>query len=92
MSGGIAYVYDVQGNFAENCNLEMVELEACDEEDAAYLRNMLQKHTTYTDSRVASFILSDFESELTRFVKVYPHDYKKVMQMQKSKQQSLSGH
>jgi glutamate synthase (NADPH/NADH) large chain len=92
MSGGIAYIYDVQGNFAENCNLEMVGLEACDEEDAAYLRTMLEKHTTYTDSRVAAFILSDFESELNRFVKVYPHDYKKVMQLQKSKQQSLSGH
>ena len=89
MSGGIAYVYDVKGNFAGNCNTEMVYLEACDEEDATYLKEMLEKHVSYTDSAVARFILSDFDSELVRFVKVFPQDYKRVMQMQKAKQTAV---
>ena len=33
MSGGIAYVYDVNGDFAQRCNTEMVELEAVAEDE-----------------------------------------------------------
>jgi glutamate synthase (NADPH/NADH) large chain len=86
MSGGIAYVYDVHGNFADHCNTEMVNLEECDADDAAFLKDMLEKHLAYTDSSVARFILSDFESELGRFIKVFPQDYKRVLQMQKMKE------
>ncbi len=88
MSGGIAYVYDVNGQFAGQCNMEMVDLDTCDEEDAIYLKNMLQKHIDYTDSSVARFVMSDFESERNRFVKVFPKDYKRVLQMQTRKSKS----
>jgi glutamate synthase (NADPH/NADH) large chain len=88
MSGGIAYVYDVHGNFAENCNTEMVNLEECDADDADFLRTMLEKHVTYTESSVARFILSDFDSEIGRFIKVFPQDYKRVLQMQKAKEKT----
>jgi len=88
MSGGIAYVYDVHGNFAGNCNTEMVSLDACDEDDANFLKEMLNKHVYYTDSAVARFILSDFDNELPRIIKVFPQDYKKVLQMQKAKQRT----
>ncbi len=88
MSGGIAYVYDVKGTFAGNCNTEMVLLEGCDDEDAGFIKDMLTKHVAYTDSSVARFILSDLDSELSRFVKVLPQDYKRVLQMQKAKQKT----
>ncbi|MBS1975289.1 MAG: glutamate synthase subunit alpha, partial [Bacteroidetes bacterium] len=44
MSGGIAYVYDVNAQFASLCNKEMVDLDPVDEEDAHELKNMIHKH------------------------------------------------
>jgi len=79
MSGGIAYVYDVQGKFASMCNTEMVELDPLDEADATELQSMVQKHFDTTGSTVAQFVLKDFENQLQHFVKVFPTDYKKVL-------------
>ncbi len=79
MSGGIAYVYDVKNNFAESCNKEMVDLDACDMNDKNELFTMLQKHFEYTGSTVAKFILDDLDNQLKNFVKVFPKDYKKVL-------------
>ncbi|MGL6068667.1 MAG: glutamate synthase-related protein, partial [Sediminibacterium sp.] len=64
MSGGIAYVYDVQKTFAEKCNKEMVELDPLDQDDNKLLYDLLEKHVAYTGSTVAKFILSDFENQL----------------------------
>ena len=83
MSGGIAYVYDVKGKFAENCNHEMVDLDSCDLNDKNDLFTMLQKHVEYTGSTVAGFILKDLDNQLRNFVKVFPRDYKKVLQLKK---------
>ncbi|MBI1226020.1 MAG: glutamate synthase subunit alpha [Bacteroidetes bacterium] len=79
MSGGIAYVWDTQGDFAQNCNPEMIDLDPLMEEDTAELRSLIQQHFDLTGSTVARFILSDFESEAGRFVKVFPKDYKKAL-------------
>ena len=53
MSGGIAYVYDTDQQFATNCNMGMVELESCDEEDKLLLQGMLEKHMQLKQSTVA---------------------------------------
>ena len=82
MSGGIAYVYDVNNKFKENCNTEMVELEECDLNDKNELFTMIQKHFEYTGSTVAKFILNDLGNQLKHFVKVFPTDYKKALQKQ----------
>lgn len=79
MSGGIAYVYDVKGKFADNCNTEMVDLDECDINDKNELFTMIQKHYDHTGSRVAGFLLNDFDNQLKHFVKVFPRDYKKVL-------------
>ena len=79
MSGGIAYVYDVKGRFAENCNKEMVDLDAPDAEDNQLLNDMITKHYAYTGSAVAKFVLDDFDNQLQHFIKVFPKDYKKVL-------------
>jgi len=79
MSGGIAYVYDVKGKFATNCNKEMVDLDPCDVNDKNELFTMLQKHYEYTGSTIAKFILEDLNNQLKNFVKVFPKDYKKAL-------------
>ncbi len=84
MSGGIAFIYDVKGNFPDLCNKEMVDLDPVADEDIAQLKDLLQQHYTYTGSTVAQFILTDFENQLKNFVKVFPSDYKKVLQKRRS--------
>ncbi len=79
MSGGIAYVYDVKGKLNDNCNKEMVDLDACDMHDKNELFTLLQKHYEYTGSTIAKFILDDLNNQLQYFVKVFPKDYKKVL-------------
>ena len=80
MSGGVAYVYDVKGKFATNCNKEMVDLDPVSDEDSIVLKQMTEKHLQFTGSTVAKFVLDDFENQLQHFVKVFPRDYKKVLQ------------
>ena len=79
MSGGIAYVYDVNGQFDLLCNKEMVDLDRLEQEDIQLLHDMITKHYAYTESSVAKFVLDDFENQLKNFVKVFPKDYKKVL-------------
>jgi len=85
MSGGIAYVYDVKGIFPIQCNREMVDLDPVEEEeDKDDLFLMISNHFKYTNSNVAKFVLEDFENQVKNFVKVFPKDYKKVLQRQAS--------
>jgi glutamate synthase (NADPH) large chain len=80
MSGGIAYVYNLDANFKDLCNTEMVELENTNTEDAATIRRLLENHRRHTNSPVAAAILDDFEKELRWFVKVMPTDYRRVLE------------
>lgn len=92
MSGGIAYVYDVNNKFKENCNTEMVDLDECGLEDKNELFTMIQKHFEYTGSTVAKFVLDDLDNQLKNFVKVFPIDYKRVLQTQQTtKSEILKG-
>jgi len=84
MSGGIAYVYDVNNQFQSLCNTEMVELDPLEQDDVQWLNQMIAKHFEYTGSRVAKFVLDDFENQLKNFIKVFPVDYKKVLQNKKA--------
>ncbi|MBF0161289.1 MAG: glutamate synthase large subunit [Magnetococcales bacterium] len=91
MSGGIAYVYDHQKQFADLYNPAMVSLQALDEEDAGQLRALLEKHKKYTDSAVASHVLSQWEREFPLFVKVIPLEYQRVLAAMKAVQER-AGH
>jgi glutamate synthase (NADPH/NADH) large chain len=86
MSGGIAYVYDVQHKFDALCNKEMVDLDTPDEEDEKLLRAFLSKHLKLTGSTVAKFILNDFDNQLKNFVKVFPMDYKRALYEKRERQ------
>ncbi|KAF8726647.1 hypothetical protein HU200_019107 [Digitaria exilis] len=81
MSGGIAYVYDVDGMFSTRCNHELVDLySVVEEDDIVTLRMMIEQHRLNTESILAKDILSNFEDLLPRFVKVFPRDYKRVLE------------
>jgi len=87
MSGGIAYVWDKDGDFARRCNMEMVELEsitagsdASDTEiqadptqhDDARLKQLIERHKNYTNSAVATDLLNRWDEVRSQFVKVMP--------------------
>jgi glutamate synthase (NADPH/NADH) large chain len=79
MSGGVAYVYDPSDTLGENLNAEMVDLDEMDDDDAGWLRGMVQAHVDATDSAVGQRVLSDWENELKNFTKVMPRDFKRVL-------------
>ncbi len=83
MSGGIAYVYDAKGDFNKKCNLDMVELEALNQEDEKLVYSLVSSHKKYTASRVAQKILDDFGREIKKFVKVMPVEYKRILENKK---------
>lgn len=91
MSGGIAYVFDVNGTFRDNCNTEMVDLDECDLADKNELFTMIQAHYENTGSTVARFILDDLNAQLKNFVKVFPRDYKKALQKKSVAESRESG-
>jgi glutamate synthase (NADPH/NADH) large chain len=94
MSGGIAYVYDEDGLFAQRCNMSMVALEkivpAADQADEAtwhrgeadetQIKRMLTQHVDLTGSTRAAALLAAWDQAMSRFVKVYPHEYRRAQQ------------
>jgi glutamate synthase (ferredoxin) len=81
MSGGIAYVIDWDGDFAVRCNPEMVLLEKLvDADEVVAVRELIQRHAEYTDSALAYRVLLRWEELLPKIVKVYPKDYKRMME------------
>ncbi|TYG42885.1 hypothetical protein ES288_D12G292600v1 [Gossypium darwinii] len=89
MSGGIAYVLDVDGKFQSRCNPELVDLDKIEEEeDIVTLKMMIQQHQRHTNSQLAREVLADFESLLPKFIKVFPRDYKRVLAKMKDQEAS----
>jgi len=72
MSGGIAYVLDRDGTFAERCNHELVALEELEAEDLRVVRALVDEHRERTDSTV--------EVDFGAFVKVMPHEYRRALE------------
>jgi len=81
MSGGIAYVYDERGDFSDkSCNLASVDLEPLmGADDVRILTILVEEHVRRTGSPQAKRILANWTSVLPHFVKVYPHELKRVL-------------
>jgi glutamate synthase (NADPH/NADH) large chain len=80
MSGGIAYILDVDSNFDYFCNQGMVELgKIVDKDDEIELQTLINNHYTYTRSLLAEQILVNWDEYLPKFVKVIPLEYKKIL-------------
>jgi glutamate synthase domain-containing protein 3 len=90
MSGGYAYVYDEAGDFTQRCNMELVEHEALSDEDSEYVRSMLEAHVRLTGSAKATRLLASYSEARTRFVKVVPVEYRRVLE-ELEKRRSGSG-
>ena len=79
MSGGVAYVYDVDGDFAEKVNQEMVDLYKVGETRGDdVLVDMIQKHYEYTGSTKAKRLLDNWAQEVDKFIKVYPTEFHEI--------------
>jgi glutamate synthase domain-containing protein 3 len=87
MSGGIAYVFDEHGNFRhERCNLGSVDLDPVAEtKDTEILKNLITRHRELTGSRRATWILENWCEMLPRFIKVFPHEFKRVLGVSRSR-------
>jgi glutamate synthase (NADPH/NADH) large chain len=91
MSGGVAYVYDVDGQFASRCNTSMVALEkigsAAEQKDPKHagqfddelLKKLVEDHHRHTGSLRAREILDNWSAARARFVKVFPGEYKRAL-------------
>ena len=89
MSGGVAYVLDDAGDFESRCDLRTAALEPLSEKpapgqpegraDADILRELLEEHLERTKSPLAAEILSSWPGALSRFVKVFPHEYRRAL-------------
>jgi glutamate synthase (NADPH/NADH) large chain len=91
MSGGIAYVWDPEGELLGNCNLGMVELEHLTQEaEEVALKGWINQHQQWTNSAVAHKILGRWSEAVGEFVKVMPTDYKRVLEAEQAKQQHTS--
>ena len=96
MSGGIAFVLDLDASFASRCNTDMVQLEPVlsageqqervpralwhrGEADEVMLKTLIERHLALTGSRQAKRILADWKSMRAKFVKVFPHEYRRAL-------------
>ena len=79
MSGGVAYIYDPDGDFSENLNREMADLEPINDADATWLLSAITRFYEATDSQVAAGLL-ERSTPLKDFVKVMPRDYRRVLE------------
>ena len=96
MSGGIAYVLDLDAQFAKRCNIAMVDLEPVLSEseqqgklardvwhlgtaDEVLLKGLIERQVKYTDSARAKEILAEWAKYRTKFVKVFPKEYRRAL-------------
>jgi glutamate synthase (NADPH) large chain len=84
MTGGLAYVLDETGEFGSvRCNKASIALEPLEAEDAAALQELIRRHKALTGSPRAQKILDSWDSLLPKFVKVFPHEFKRVLRITK---------
>jgi glutamate synthase domain-containing protein 2/glutamate synthase domain-containing protein 1/glutamate synthase domain-containing protein 3 len=84
MSGGIAYVLDEHGDFSHyRCNKASVDLERVfDPEDQQTLKTLIYRHFEATGSPRARWVLENWIAMLPKFVKVFPHEFRRVLAKQ----------
>jgi glutamate synthase domain-containing protein 2/glutamate synthase domain-containing protein 3 len=93
MSGGIAYVFDERMDFTKKrCNLASVDLEPLMEPaDVQLVRELIARHSELTGSARARWLLDNWSEMMPRFIKVYPHEYKRVLGVSRAQQNYIAG-
>ncbi len=105
MSGGVAYVYDEDGHFSGRCNTAMVALEKVlprgeqtgpavgwhrDQPDDVVLKKLIEDHHRWTGSLRARELLDHWLEARGKFVKVFPHEYKRVLAERAAKEEAAA--
>ncbi|MDE5421643.1 glutamate synthase large subunit [Ancylomarina sp. DW003] len=89
MSGGVAYVYDIDGTFEKYKNYELDDYESIDLDDEELLRDYIIKHQKYTKSKRAKEILDNWDNAMLKFIKIFPKEYKLALENQKKEAEAL---
>ncbi len=92
MSGGIAYVLDVNHDLYLRVNKQLITMsEVDDKHDISILKGIIEKHTAETGSEIGKKILNDFENYIPHFKKIVPNDYQKMLvEISKAEERGLS--
>jgi glutamate synthase (ferredoxin) len=96
MSGGVAYIYDEEGDFVSTkLNTEMVKtypLVECDDKEIDLVKSLISRHVEYTDSPRGNDLLNNWSSAAEKFVKIMPEDYERVLfALKKAEERGLEG-
>ncbi|GJL78071.1 MAG: glutamate synthase [Nitrospinaceae bacterium] len=87
MSGGLAFILDRDNQFEIHCNKGLVDLErVVEDEDIILLKSLIEEHHLRTKSSVAKKVLDEWQATLPSFLKVYPRDYRRVLEERKKKE------
>jgi glutamate synthase (NADPH/NADH) large chain len=79
MSGGIAYVLDLDGEFVKRCNPAMVDLEPLGAEDESVVKDLIENHVRHTGSKRGAEVLAKWAEYRAKFVKVFPKEYRRAL-------------
>ena len=80
MSGGVAYVLDLNSDLYKNINKQMVNIERVTSKfEINELKGMIEEHVAYTNSESGKEILDHFTDYLPKFKKIIPIDYEKML-------------
>ncbi len=86
MSGGVAFLYDPGPESLGKINREMVDVDPVGGDQLEILHKLLNRHFEVTGSRTAAKILDAWEEEIHRFACIFPRDYKRVLEMERTQQ------
>ncbi len=90
MSGGIAWIYDVNKQFESNCNPESIDIDPLTTADEEEIQTLLKNHIELTGSAAAKYILDDWKQQSEHFIKVFPKEYKAVLAKKENKKQKVN--
>jgi glutamate synthase (NADPH) large chain len=91
MSGGVAYVFDEDGQFMKRCNLAMVALEAVEPDEADDVRALVEEHAERTESPKAQELLDSWQAVVAKLVKVMPSEYRRLLEERSAPQTAGKG-
>ena len=81
MSGGIAYIYSQSKHFDKrNFNMESIELEKPENQDLDFIKSLVENHFSLTSSKIAEEIISNWQMNKNKFIKVMPTEYKAALE------------
>ncbi len=83
MSGGIAYVWDIHKSLAQNFNNDMADIDTMTDEDFDIVFDLLTQHFNHTESKLANYLVKSLDENKEHFVKIFPRDYKVVLELKK---------